>query len=90
MLHVRQGKGSKDRCIPLGKMLIRGIAQYVRAENPGKYLFEGNDGGGLWQRVIAQAVKRAGIRKEVHTAYFAPSSLYKKEDQENQNNYCKH
>lgn len=71
MLHVRQGKGSKDRCIPLGKMLSRGIAQYIRAENPRTYLFEGNDGEGLSQRgtqwVIGQAVKRAGIRKEVHT-----------------------
>lgn len=71
MLHVRQGKGSKDRCIPLGKMLSRGIAQYIAAENPRKYLFEGNDGEGLSQRgtqwVIEQAVKRAGIRKQVHT-----------------------
>ena len=71
MLHVRQGKGSKDRCIPLGKMLSRGIAQYIAAENPRKYLFEGNDGEGLSQRgtqwVIEQAVKRAGIRKDVHT-----------------------
>ena len=33
MLHVRQGKGSKDRCIPLGKMLCRGIAQYISAAN---------------------------------------------------------
>ncbi len=71
MLHVRQGKGSKDRCIPLGKMLSRGIAQYIIAEHPCNYLFEGNDGQGLSQRgtqwVIEQAVKRAGIRKQVHT-----------------------
>ena len=71
MLHVRQGKGSKDRCLPLGKMLSRGIAQYIAAENPRKYLFEGNDGEGLSQRgtqwVIEQAVKRAGIHKDVHT-----------------------
>lgn len=71
MLHVRQGKGSKDRCIPLGKMLCRGIAQYISTEHPSKYLFEGNDAEGMSQRgtqwVVGEAVKRAGIRKEVHT-----------------------
>jgi site-specific recombinase XerD len=71
MVHVKQGKGSKDRCIPLGKMLCRGIAQYIAAEHPRNYLFEGNDGEAMSQRgtqwVVYQAVKRAGIRKEVHT-----------------------
>ena len=71
MLHVRMGKGSKDRCLPLGKMLCRGIAQYLSAEHHVKYLFEGNDGDALSQRgtqwVVGEAVKRAGIRKEVHT-----------------------
>ena len=71
MLHVKQGKGSKDRCLPLGKMLCRGIAQYINAEHPRDFLFEGVDGGAMSQRgtqwVVYQAVKRAGIRKEVHT-----------------------
>jgi len=71
MLHVKQGKGSKDRCIPLGKMLCRGIAQYLSAENLHEYLFEGVDGEGMSQRgtqwVVSQAVKRAGLRKEIHT-----------------------
>ncbi len=71
MLHVKQGKGSIDRCLPLGKMLCRGIAQYISAEHPRNYLFEGNDGQALSQRgtqwVVSQAVKRAGICKEVHT-----------------------
>lgn len=71
MMSVRQGKGSKDRCLPLGKMLCRGIAQYITAEHPRKYLFEGNDGGGMSQRgtqwVVSQAVKRSGIAKTVST-----------------------
>ena len=44
MLQVRMGKGSKDRCISLGKMLCRGIAQFILAEHPRQYLFEGNNG----------------------------------------------
>lgn len=71
MLHVKQGKGSKDRCLPLGKMLCRGIAQYLSAEDLQEYLFEGVDGEGMSQRgtqwVVSQAVKRAGLRKEIHT-----------------------
>ncbi|MBA3830269.1 MAG: tyrosine-type recombinase/integrase, partial [Taibaiella sp.] len=71
MVHVKQGKGSKDRCLPLGKMLCRGIAQYISAEHPRDYLFEGVDSQAMSQRgtqwVVGEAVKRAGLRKEIHT-----------------------
>ena len=69
MVHVRQGKGNKDRCLPLGTMLARGIRSYIDAEKPRTYLFEGNDGKAYSQRgaqwAISQAVKKAGIVKEV-------------------------
>jgi integrase/recombinase XerD len=69
MVHVRQGKGSKDRCLPMGVMLARGIKSYIDAEKPRTYLFEGNDGKAYSQRgaqwAISQAVKKAGIVKEV-------------------------
>lgn len=69
MVHVRQGKGGKDRCLPLGVMLTRGIKAYIAAEKPRIFLFEGNDGNAYSQRgaqwAISQAVKRAGIIKEV-------------------------
>lgn len=69
MVHVRQGKGSKDRCVPMGTMLSRGIRTYISAEKPHIYLFEGNDGAAYSQRgaqwAISQAVKKAGVVKEV-------------------------
>ena len=69
MVHVRQGKGKKDRCIPMGTMLARGIKAFIEAEKPRTYLFEGNDGEPYSQRgaqwAISQAVKKAGIVKEV-------------------------
>ena len=69
MVHVRQGKGKKDRVLPMGTMLARGIADYIAAEKPRTFLFEGNDGCAYSQRgaqwAISQAVKRAGIVKEV-------------------------
>ncbi len=69
MIHVRRGKGNKDRCLPMGAMLARGIRSYIDAEKPGKFLFEGNKGDAYSQRgaqwAISQAVKKAGIIKEV-------------------------
>jgi integrase/recombinase XerD len=69
MVHVHQGKGNKDRCLPMGAMLARGIRSYIDAEKPGKFLLEGNKGEAYSQRgaqwAISQAVKKAGIVKEV-------------------------
>jgi integrase/recombinase XerD len=44
MVHVHQGKGNKDRCLPMGAMLQRGIRSYIDAEKPRQFLFEGKDG----------------------------------------------
>lgn len=68
-VHVQQGKGKKDRILPMGTMLTRGISKYIQAEKPQTYLFEGNNGAAYSQRgaqwAITQAVKKAGIVKEV-------------------------
>ncbi len=69
MVHIHQGKGNKDRCLPMGTMLARGIRTYIDAEKPRHYLFEGNKGEAYSQRgaqwAISQAVKKVGIVKEV-------------------------
>ena len=71
MLHVKNGKGGKDRYVPLGDMLVRGIGKYLEAERPRRWLFEGTNGECLSQRgtqwAVSQAVKKAGIIKEVST-----------------------
>lgn len=81
MLHVRQGKGKKDRYVPLSDMLIRGVKDYISAENPQTWLFNGKPesraGGDFDSRysqrgvqwAVKQAKKEAGILKEmtVHT-----------------------
>jgi integrase/recombinase XerD len=41
MIHVRQGKGKKDRYIPMGTVLAEGIRKYLDAEHPVKWLFNG-------------------------------------------------
>jgi integrase len=42
MLHVVQGKGQKDRYVPLSEHLIRGLKTFISVENPVQYLFNGN------------------------------------------------
>lgn len=80
MLHVRQGKGKKDRYVPLSHHLIRGLKSYIGAECPQTWLFNGKEqeingraGGDFDSRysqrgvqwAVRQAVKEAGILKEV-------------------------
>jgi integrase/recombinase XerD len=76
-LKVVQGKGKKDRYVPLSEHLIRGLKTYIEAENPKTYLFngqpEGRAGGDFDSRysqrgvqwAVKQACKSAGISKEV-------------------------
>lgn len=70
LIHVRQGKGRKDRYIPLGENLNRGLKKYLDAEKPVKWLFNGKDHhqpfsprGTQW--VVREAAKKTGIKKHV-------------------------
>jgi integrase/recombinase XerD len=75
MIHVRAGKGQKDRYVPLSKLIVSGLKNYLYIEHPEKYLFEGmNPGKPYSQRamqwVVRKAIALAGIKKEsvcVHT-----------------------
>ena len=76
-LKVVQGKGKKDRYVPLSKHLIRGLKSYIEAEKPNTYLFNGQPigraGGDFDSRysargvqwAVKQACKAAGISKDV-------------------------
>lgn len=78
-LRVVQGKGSKDRYVPLSAHLVRGLKKYLDAEQPKIYLFNGQAGAGgdfdsrYSQRgvqwAVKQAAKLANIKKDicVHT-----------------------
>ena len=74
-LHIRQGKGRKDRYVPLCDLLIRGIQIYLDSEHPVQWLFNGNEKEGRpvglsangVQWVVKQARRQSGILKEVTT-----------------------
>lgn len=81
-LHVRQGKGRKDRYLPLPDMLIRGLLNYIDADNPEIWLFNGNpdkDGkptpysqNGI-QWIVRQTKKEIQNKKEITTHTFRHS-----------------
>jgi integrase/recombinase XerD len=76
-LKVIQGKGKKDRYVPLSEHLIRALKVYIDAEKPQNFIFNGQPtgraGGDFDSRysqrgvqwVIKQACKTAGITKDV-------------------------
>lgn len=76
-LKVVQGKGKKDRYVPLSEHHVRGLKNYIDAEKPAVYLFSGQPnkraGGDFDSRysqrgvqwVVKQTCKNAGIQKEV-------------------------
>lgn len=82
MLHVRQGKGRKDRYVPLSDHLIRGLKKYITTDGPVTWLFNGQpdqDGkptpysqrGIQW--IVSQTKKEAGLEKEITTHTFRHS-----------------
>jgi integrase/recombinase XerD len=68
MIHVRQGKGKKDRMVPLSKRLLETLREYFIKYKPKQYLFEGEKGGAYSTRsaqiIISEAKKKAGIIKK--------------------------
>ena len=75
MLHIKQGKGRKDRYVPLGDLLIKGLKKYLILEKPFPWLFMGKDRQGNCcqfsasgiQWIVRTASKESGIQKHVTT-----------------------
>jgi len=72
VIHVRQGKGGKDRLVQLSPLLLLILRDYWRSRAVKSYtwLFPGRDTGmhldpSTVQRILARIVKEAGIDKPV-------------------------
>ena len=74
VIHIRQGKGSRDRDVPLSPTLLETLREYWRWRKPRGYLFPGETYRGskcqhLTSKAVYHAVKgaarRAGIQKNV-------------------------
>src|SRR5262249_57700355 len=79
LVHVRQGKGNKDRLVPLSLKLLRELRAYWRRYRPARWLFctQGRQGPvhpATVQRQLRRAVLPAGPRKPAPTHPPRPSS----------------
>jgi len=74
MIHIRNGKGRRDRMVPLSPRLLEALREYARGVKLGKYLFPGMQRRCRVDRPIStkmvwracrEASARAGIRKPI-------------------------
>lgn len=70
LLQIQNGKGRKDRMVPLSSKTVDLLREYYKAYKPEKYLFEGQTQGEPYsarslQAVLKAAIQKAGIAKPV-------------------------
>lgn len=75
-ISVRQGKGNKDRCLPLAQLMKKGLIKYLDVYKPEGFLFFGMKDKKIpyaqksIQQVLSKAIINANIQKtgaSVHT-----------------------
>jgi Site-specific recombinase XerD len=74
VIHVRQGKGAKDRLVPLAQRLLAELRAYWRLDRPCPWLFAGDKpgqpiSGGNMQRRFRHLLQRVRLSKRcsLHT-----------------------
>jgi len=78
IIHIRKGKGMKDRIVPLSQQLLEELRAYYKAFRPKKWLFEGQHRGHPYsatslRKVLKSACKKANIDKPVTTHWLRHS-----------------
>src|SRR5437764_1352139 len=71
VIHVRQGKGHKDRDVMLSPRLLAVLRAYWKLQRPGPYLFPGRQPDRpvalrTVQMVCERALEASGLGKRVH------------------------
>jgi site-specific recombinase XerD len=70
LIHVRHGKGGKDRYVMLSERLLQALRQYWKKQRPGDLFFPGGTELGHLstesaRKVLRQAAAKAGLEKHV-------------------------
>ena len=77
LIHVRQGKGKKDRYTLLSKPLVGKLSDYRERYNPETWLFERETGVQFSESIVSKKLKEialeAGITKRVYPHLFRHS-----------------
>ena len=72
VIHIRQGKGKKDRLVPLSKTLLQHLRAYFKMYRPATFLFEGEGGKSYSTRsaqkvlALAKGETKIGKRGSIH------------------------
>jgi len=72
-IHIRSGKGKKDRHVMLSEKVLSLLHEYYKEYQPKEYIFEGQNGGTYSpksvQSILKSSLKKSGIKKNatVHT-----------------------
>lgn len=70
LIHVKAGKGNKDRVTVISTQVLNNIEKYLREHQPLCFVFEGNNEGVKMttrsiQKIISNSAGKAGINKNV-------------------------
>lgn len=69
LVRIEQGKGKKDRVVPLPESVLEDMRSYYKDYRPKIYLFEGQHEGQYSirsaQQVFKSGLKKAGIKKQI-------------------------
>ncbi len=70
LLHIRSGKGSKERYTLLSHRALVTLREYFRQQRPREYLFEGYTPGRKYSKrsvenIVTVAARKAGIGKPI-------------------------
>jgi len=85
VIHIQQGKGSRDRDVPMTPKLLEALREYWRWKKPKVYLFPSTDGHRGVERPISdktvwyaakESAARAGIKKRIGPHTLRNASAY--------------
>ena len=85
VIHIHQGKGSRDRDVPMTPKLLETLREYWRWKKPKVYLFPSTDGHRGLERPISdktvwyaakESAARAGIKKRIGPHTLRNASAY--------------
>lgn len=62
VIHIRKGKGRKDRYVPLGETLLAQLRDYWRSERPSHFLFPGSQADKPWNVADVRQEFRIALR----------------------------
>lgn len=67
LIHVRQGKGKRDRIVPLSPTLLHGLRQYQRTHDTGPWLFPSHDPSRpISTRAVQRMTSKASLRANLY------------------------